>query len=173
MVKKGGVKEGLGIRLTFPIDEVYSLDYMKKRLWKLLVVSFRLTVFALVAASLVAAIAFPSVTVRVPGKVLVEPTVPSEHKQLLAGTPDPDETTGKMGTGRKQQTAPVIVAVPPAPLKFDDGARRHGELSLDPSVLFNPVICHLSFNQTISLPRVSAKVARQLTLLGAKPSGTM
>ncbi|PWB68414.1 hypothetical protein C3F09_11715 [candidate division GN15 bacterium] len=146
---------------------------MKKRLWSLLVTSSRLAVLALVAASLVAAIAFPSVTVRVPVKAVAEPIVPAEHKQLMAGTPDSDESTGKMGTGRKQQAAPVIVAVPPAPLKFEDNVRRHGDLNPEPLILVTPVTASLSFSQTIPLPHVSAKAARQLTLVGAKPSGTM
>ncbi len=146
---------------------------MKRRLWTYLVASSRLAVFALIAASLVAAIAFPSVTVRVPGKVLAEPIVPSDHKQLLAGTPDSDESTGKMGTGRRQQAAPIIVAVPPVPLKLDGSARRNGELNPQPIILISPITANLSFSQTLSLPHVSAKVARQLTLVGAKPSGTM
>ncbi len=146
---------------------------MKRRLWTYLVTSSRLAIFVLIAASLVASIAFPSVTVRVPGKAVVEPPIPSEHKQLLAGTPDSDESSGKMGPGHKQQTAPAIVAVPPAPLKFDDGARRNSDLNPEPLILIAPVAINFSFNQTISLPLVSAKVARQLTLVGAKPSGTM
>jgi len=146
---------------------------MKKRLWTLLVTSTRLAVLALVALSMVASIAFPSVTVRVPAQVRVAPTVPSEHKQLLAGTPDTDEATGKMGTGRRQQAAPAIVAVPPVALKFDEGSRRHCEVGRDVLVLSEPVSFVLSISQTVSLPHVSAKVARQLTLVGAKPSGTM
>jgi len=146
---------------------------MKKRFWTWLVAAWRSAVLTLVAISLIAAIAFPSVTVRVPVPVQVEPTVPSEHKQLLPGTPDSDESTGKMGTGRKQQAAPVLVAIPPATLKTDDGVQRHGGIGLDQTALFSSVIDDLSFTQTISLPIVSAEAARQFTLVGAKPSGTM
>jgi hypothetical protein len=146
---------------------------MKKRLWTLLLVSSRNLVLGLVALSLIAAIAFPSVTVRVPVQVRVEPPVPSEQKQLLAGAPDTDETTGNMGTGRKQQAAPIMVAVPPSPLKFEDNSRRYADITLDTITPTAPVLTGVSFNQTTSLPHVSSKVARQLTLVGAKPSGTM
>ncbi len=153
--------------------EYIRLSVMKKRLWTFLSASSRNLVLALVALSLIAAIAFPSVTVRVPVPVRVEPPTPSEQKQLLAGTPETDEATGNMGTGRKQQAAPILVAVPPTPLKFDDSSRRYSDLTPDPIVLVASTFTGQSFNQTVSLPHVSSKVARQLTLVGAKPSGTM
>ena len=146
---------------------------MKKRLWTWLVTSSRLLVFTLVALSLIAAIAFPSVTVRIPSKVRVEPPTPSEQKQLLAGVPDNDESAGKMGTGRRQQAAPILVAVPPAPVKADNGLKRQVEFGCDVTVLPNPIQPSLSKSHSVSLPHVSTKVARQATLVGAKPSGTM
>jgi hypothetical protein len=146
---------------------------MKKRLWTWIIISARLAVLTLVALSMIAAIAFPSVTVRVPSQVRIDPPAPSEQKQLLPGVPDNDESAGKMGTGRRQQAAPVIVAVPPAPVKADDGLKRQVEINSDVAIISNPTLFFVTYTRTTSLPHVSAKVARRATLVGAKPSGTM
>lgn len=146
---------------------------MKKRLWTWLIIPARLAVLTLVALSMVAAIAFPSVTVRVPSQIKIEPPALSEQKQLIPGVPDNDESAGKMGTGRRQQAAPVIVAVPPAPVKTDDGVKRQGLHDGDATIVSNPIQFNFVHTRTMSLPHVSARVARQATLVGAKPSGTM
>jgi hypothetical protein len=146
---------------------------MKKRLWTYLSKSSRLVVFTLVALSMAAAIAFPSVTVRVPLQARIEPPASSEQKQLLPGVPDSDESAGKMGTGRRQQAAPILVAVPPVPMKSDDGLKRQAEFGSDETVFPDPVQFFLSNSHPISLPHVSSRVARRATLVGARPSGTM
>lgn len=146
---------------------------MKKRLWKTLVALSRLTVLTLVALSMVASIAFPSVTIRVPAIIPVERAVVSGQHQLLPATPEADESTGKMGTGRKQQSAPILVAVLSAAQKTDDGCQRRAVISADQTVLVHSASHDHYLRQTTSIARVSVKVAQQYTLVGAKPSGTM
>ena len=146
---------------------------MKNRIWKLTKRCSHVAVLALIVASLIATAAYPSVTVRIPVTRPVETSSVGDQSQILPGQPAPAESTDKMGTGRKQQAAPCLIAVAPSIVKTDSGNQNNSSSNINHSIPNSSIIEQPDYPEPIALECVSTLVASRFTLVGAKPSGTM
>jgi hypothetical protein len=147
---------------------------MKKRILKFVVSLSRTAVLALVLSALALSTAYPTVTVRrVPASRPVPTATVTNQDQILPGQTAQPEASDKVGTGKKAQSHPAFIAFAPSTVKADSGLDRFSSTRLDQCLPIFSTDKQTTSSESITLPGVSTQVARQFTLVGARPSGTM
>jgi hypothetical protein len=147
---------------------------MKKRVWKLFVSLSRTAVLTLILSALTLSTAYPTVTVRriSPSRPASVPAI-ADQGQILPGQTGQPESSDKVGTGKKAQALPVLIAFAPSTVKSDSSLEHVRSARPDQCLQIFSCEDRTICSESITLPGVSTQVAQQFTLVGAKPSGTM
>jgi hypothetical protein len=144
-----------------------------QRLLSILVLSGRVTAIVFALTALLFSGAGAPLMAAPPSDEQVDGGAESDTPALLPGPPGEDDVTGGVGKGEHQPEGPEATFAAPPVIQPNQGKSRLASALAEPAdaAVFGAV-GPTDQPSTACLPAVSARLARQFTLVGAKPSGT-